>query len=90
MSITQIVEGTVKNILNIDTDYSKERLEICKKCKLLKEDAIFGLVCNKKLYLNPITDETSLYPKIGFKNGCGCVLKSKVKVLNVKCPLNKW
>ncbi len=90
MSISQIVEGTVKNILNIDSDYSKKRLKICKECKLLKQDPIFGGVCNSKLYLNPMTDETSTHPKIGFRNGCGCVIKSKVKVLNVKCPLNKW
>ena len=90
MSLAQIVESTVKNVLNIDSDYAKERLKICRTCKLLKEDSIFGEMCNKKLWLNPITDEISTHPKIGFLNGCGCVLKSKVKVLNVKCPLNKW
>lgn len=90
MSITQIVEGTIKNVLNIDTDYSKERLEICRTCKLLKIDPIFGEVCNKHLFLNPVTDNISTHPKIGFLNGCGCVIKSKTKVLNAKCPLNKW
>jgi hypothetical protein len=90
MSLAQIVEGTVKNILNVETDYSKERLEVCLNCKLLKEDPMFGKVCNKNLYLNSITDETSTHPKIGYKNGCGCIIKSKIKVLNVKCPLNKW
>jgi hypothetical protein len=90
MSISQIIEGTVKNILNIDSDYAKVRLDVCKRCKLLKEDAVFGKMCNKNIYLNPLTDEISSYPKIGFLNGCGCVIKSKIKVLNAKCPLNKW
>lgn len=49
MSLAQIVEGTVKNVLNIDSDYAKERLKICRTCKLLKEDSIFGEMCNRKL-----------------------------------------
>lgn len=90
MSISSIVTGTIKNLLNKDEELFLQRIAICKKCKLHKIDRIFGEVCNSTLYLNPTTNEMSPIPKPGFYHGCGCVLGSKCRVLDEQCPLGKW
>jgi len=90
MSISQIINGTYKNLLNKDEELYKERIAICHKCKLLKKDKIFGEVCNSTLYLNPATNEISKTAKPGFRHGCGCVLGSKTRVEDTECPLGKW
>lgn len=90
MSISQIVDGTLKNIFNQEQDLYNGRIVICRGCKLRKIDTIFGEVCNPSLYLNTITDETSNESKPGFMNGCGCILGSKVRVRELECPLGKW
>lgn len=90
MSVSQIIEGTVKNILNQDENLYLERIAVCRQCKLLTKDKIFGDTCNPSLYLNPITNETSLTPKVGFESGCGCILRSKCRVREAHCPLKKW
>jgi len=89
MSITQIIEGTYKNILNKDQELYNERIKICRKCKLLKDDSTFGEMCNSKLYLNPYTNETSEVPKPNYIKGCGCILASKCRVREAHCPLKK-
>lgn len=91
MSISQIIEGTVNNFLNKNADLYKERIAICFKCKLLIRDEVFGDLCNNKLYLNPMTNETSTTDDgIGFKKGCGCILSSKTRVKEATCPVGKW
>ena len=52
MSINQIVNGTIKNLLNKDEELFQERIVVCRKCKLLKKHAVFGEICNPSLYLN--------------------------------------
>lgn len=47
-------------------------------------------MCNRKLYLNPETDDVSLEPKKGYFKGCGCRTKAKTRLLNEKCPAGKW
>ena len=90
LPLGQIAEGFTNNILNKEEHLFDKRIRICRDCKLHKIDPIFGEVCNKKLYVNPITDETSNTPKKGFQNGCGCVLASKTRVHRAECPLNRW
>ena len=46
-------------------------------------------MCNRKLYFNPKTNETSIFKKEGFINGCGCILKAKCRVPEAKCIINK-
>ena len=88
--VVDILEGTINNLLNRQEDLHRERYKICKTCKLLSKDSIFGEVCNRKLWLNPETDETSSFYKLGFKKGCGCVISSATRAKDKKCPLNKW
>lgn len=90
MSIGQIVEGTYNNLTNKEEDLYKDRIAVCKECKLYREDKVFGAVCNSRLYLNPATNEVSGVRAEGFKRGCGCVLGSKCRVKTAKCPLEKW
>ncbi len=66
----------------------QERLYICFKCPLFSKK--FGGVCNNKLWLNVKTGDISLYEKDGYQRGCGCLIESKIKNKNAKCPLNKW
>lgn len=88
--IQQIAEGFFNSLTNRKEELSNKRKEICLKCKLYKPDGILGPECNSNLYLNPKTDETSTTPKIGFFNGCGCVINSKTRVEEAVCPLRKW
>jgi len=90
MSISQIITGTFKNLLNKDAELYHERIAICHNCKLLKKDRIFGEICNPDLFLNPATNELSPVEKPGFRSGCGCVLGSKTRVEESECPLGKW
>lgn len=80
MLIQQIAKGFLNNLLNKEDELYKERIKICRQCKLKYNDKIFGESCNSTIYLNPITDEISKKPKEGFKNGCGCILRSKARV----------
>lgn len=59
----KILEGTIKNLFNENTQSSTDRLQICKKCDKLKK---------------------------GICTVCGCIVKSKTKVLTEYCPMNKW
>ena len=86
--ISQIIEGTVNNITNRKPDLYRERIQICRSCKLITT-SVFGEICNNKLWLNPETDETSNFYKDGYKKGCGCVLSSKTRVKEAHCPLKK-
>lgn len=86
----QIVEGIYNRIANKEQNLLEYRINICKDCKLYIDDTILGPMCNRNLYLNPITGETSVIKKDGFKKGCGCILKAKCRVPDAKCPINKW
>ena len=85
----QIVEGFYNRIMNKEIDLLEQRLNICKTCKLYLEDNILGPLCNKNLYVNPKTNETSLFKKEGYFNGCGCILKAKCRVPEAQCLINK-
>lgn len=95
MSISQILEGWKNKVIppselkDVIEQASKERMDICKDCPLITDSSI-GKVCNSKLYVNPITDETSKFPKEGYYRGCGCVLTAKTSCLSCSCPANKW
>lgn len=88
--LTQIAEGFYNNLTNKKEDLYNTRIEICRRCKLIILDKLWGECCNSNLYLNTETDETSLHIKPGFRNGCGCVLNSKGRVPEAQCPVNKW
>lgn len=90
MRIDQIIDGTLKNIFNQNEELYKERIAICKKCKLFVNDKFLGDVCSSALYLNPYTDKVSDQKKPGYIQGCGCVLGSKTRVSEATCPAGKW
>ena len=90
MSIDQIAEGFFNNLTNRKEELFKERIEKCRSCKLHSIDRIFGEVCNPRLYVNPLTNEVSKTNKPGFIHGCGCVLNSKCRVPEAKCPIGRW
>lgn len=90
MSIKNIVNGHVNEILNKHEDVGTARMNICKQCPLFLLDPIWGPRCNPELYLNTDTNQTSEYAQAGFKSGCGCRLKAKTRDLDSHCPLAKW
>jgi hypothetical protein len=89
MSIKQILEGTLNNVLNREEALSSKRMEECMKCDLII-DTPFGYVCDYKMYINPKTKETSIVDRPGYVKGCGCILNSKTRVKEASCPGNKW
>ncbi len=89
-NVEQIIEGTLNNVFNKEEELFNNRIKICRCCKLHKIDNIFGEVCNPRLYINPETEEISSSKKPGYIHGCGCILASKCRVPDAKCPMNKW
>lgn len=88
MEIGNIIKGTANGILGINKEISQKRLQICYSCPLYSKK--LGGICNNKLYLNILTGEISTEKKEGFKNGCGCKLIARTRMVNAKCPLGKW
>lgn len=88
LPITNIVKGHVNELLNLNADISKNRIEICKNCPLFKNE--WGGICNEKLWLDPDTNTVSIKPKEGYVQGCGCRLLAKTTLPNAKCVAGKW
>lgn len=85
-----IVVGHYNEIMKNNIDLSKERMKICERCPLLKQDPNWGPICNSKLYLNTNTMETSETIKVGYTKGCGCRLNAKTKDKEAHCPTQQW
>ena len=66
----------------------EERLAICKKCPLYNE--LRGGRCNSNLWLNPETNEVSIYARIGYVRGCNCIVKIKARNPKNHCIAKKW
>ena len=63
------------------------RLSICTECGIYDSSR---KICNGQLYINPITEDVSKYPKTGYIKGCGCYVPRKVLKTDAKCPAGKW
>jgi hypothetical protein len=88
MSIGEIIEGHVNELLGKNKDLSQTRLEICMQCPICLMTAL-GPVCDRTKYINE-KDEVSNEPKIGFIRGCGCRLEAKVTIKRDHCIRAKW
>lgn len=86
--IKQIVEGHVNELLGLNKDISKVRLDICRKCPIYSNN--YGGLCNDKLWIDPKTGKISFSEKEGYVRGCGCRLKAKTTLPNSHCIINKW
>ncbi len=69
---------------------SEERLKICATCPLVKNDPVYGPVCDSSKWMNPQTGEISRLPKSGWIRGCACRLKWKSKNPTAHCVAKKW
>lgn len=78
----------MENIINVKDDIIKNRLKVCYACPIYSPRA--GGICDGDLYFNPNTGDVSTNPRYGYINGCGCLLKSKVKLMSAQCPASKW
>lgn len=88
MNVFDIVNGHVKEVLNISKDLSENRLKICYRCPLYSNR--LGGICNSRLWLNPNTGDVSISKKDGYISGCGCRLQAKTRLPNAVCPVGKW
>lgn len=69
---------------------AEQRLEICKQCKLVHMDPVYGPTCDSSKYMNPDTGEISRFPRLGWIRGCNCRLAWKTKNPNARCVAGKW
>lgn len=67
-----------------------ERMEICKKCPLYKEDPIRGPICDSNKFISPDGTKWSWFKKDGYKRGCSCALKKALYNPNKTCVGGKW
>lgn len=87
-SIKDITLGYYNKIRNINEDLKNDRINVCRDCALFKESA-YGHLCSS-IYLDVDNNEAKTKPFTGAVKGCGCVLEAKARLLNAKCPANKW
>jgi len=90
MKIKNIVVGHYNEIMNKHEDVATARMEICKRCPLIKMTQEWGPICNPDLYLNVPTNTAIDHPQAGYTKGCGCRLKAKTRDLESHCPAKKW
>ena len=88
MEVKNIIQGHINEVFNINEDISKNRLKICYRCPLYSNK--LGGICNSRLWLNRNTGDVSVIMKSGYIKGCGCRLRSKTRLPNAKCPVDKW
>ena len=88
MEVKNIIQGHINEVFNINEDISKNRLKICYRCPLYSNK--LGGICNSRLWLNRNTGDVSVIMKHGYIKGCGCRLRSKTRLPNAKCPVDKW
>lgn len=88
MEVKNIIQGHINEVFNINEDISKNRLKICYRCPLYSNK--LGGICNNRLWLNRNTGDVSVIMKPGYIKGCGCRLRSKTRLPNAKCPVDKW
>lgn len=72
------------------SDLAKERLTICKKCPLFKDDPEKGYICNPAKYLSPDGETTSYFAKPGWVRGCSCLILLKINKIQNHCVAKKW
>ena len=63
------------------------RLSICQHCSIYDPER---KLCNGSLYVNPETNDVSIYKKDGYFKGCNCYIPRKVLNSKAKCPAGKW
>ena len=88
MEVKNIIQGHINEVFNINEDISKNRLKICYRCPLYSNK--LGGICNSRLWLTRNTGDVSVIMKPGYIKGCGCRLRSKTRLPNAKCPVDKW
>lgn len=88
MEVNQIIKGHVNELLGINKDISKERLEICYKCPIYTKH--LGGICNSSLWFNPKNNDVIAHQEDGYVRGCGCRLQAKTKLKDAHCPAKKW
>lgn len=88
MNVLDIINGTFKNIFNLNEELKNNRLKICYRCPLYSK--LLGGICNNRLWLNVKSGEVSTKKKEGFNRGCGCILESKARLSDATCPNGKW
>ncbi len=87
--IGSIINGHMKELVGSNQDLSDYRIGICRKCPLCTDTAI-GLICNRFLWINKDTLETSKAPRDGYVRGCGCRLDAKTRNEDDSCIIDKW
>jgi hypothetical protein len=72
----------------VNENLQESRIEACKSCPIYSTK--YGGWCNRNLYVNPKTNDTSTTRKSGYFQGCGCKILLKIKYKHEKCPAGKW
>ena len=88
LPVAKIIKGHVNELLGLNEDISARRMSICLKCPIF--DPAWGGECNKKLWLDPDTNDVSIFKKDGYVQGCGCRLLAKTTIPSERCVANKW
>lgn len=70
-------------------EFAEKRMKICEACAIMKSTSA-GPKCDNQKWLNPETNESSVFFKDGWIKGCGCLLKYKTTNENNHCPAKKW
>lgn len=88
MSITDIINGHINEILNKEENLSIKRMAICLKCPISKHTSL-GLICDNTKWISK-DDQVSLEAKPGYTRGCNCRLQAKTRLPHNHCIINRW
>lgn len=90
IDIAAILEGHKKELFGEDQELAEERLKICRKCPIYSEVPIAGPMCSSNKWISEDGTQVSDEEKEGYKQGCGCRLSAKTRLINAHCIVFKW
>lgn len=70
--------------------FVEERLEICKKCPIMRLDPDFGMRCDSRKWLSPDGKQGSFFKHDGWHKGCGCICERRAENINNHCVCKMW
>jgi len=71
-----LIAGAITNgVIMASDEIAKARWDICFECEFLVKQSVGGEAVDVHMYRC---------------NKCGCGMRVKVRLVNTKCPINKW
>ena len=88
MSLIDIVEGHLNELIGKHRDLSERRMVICAACPLFKS-TVTGPICDPDKWIDKNNNSSNEYFE-GATKGCSCRLSAKTALKHARCVVGKW